>query len=314
MHYIYKIENKINKKIYIGQTINFKKRINEHKSGRKNTDIHKNQIIDKSIKKYGKNNFLYTIIDQAKSQDEADYKEKMYISKYDCLVPKGYNILKGGRSQQGAWNMKEVNMYDLDGNFLESFECARILSEKYPEYKEANIKDCCRKNTYYKNKIFRYSNKDYSNLDIKICKKSPRAKKVYQYDLQGNLIGEYSSLITASKKTNTSRTSISSCLSGKYQMANGFIWFYEKPKEKPEINKRKLPGNKGFTIIQKKQGKVINTFVSTVEAVEHLGLEKNKYKQLCKCINKNKEFYGFEWEKVKTVPSLKKEEGVTTIP
>ena len=84
------------------------------------------------------------------------------------------------------------------------------------------------------------------------------------------------------------------------------MWFYEKLNFNPKLDKRKLSGNKGFTIIQKKQGKIVATFVSTIEAVETLGLEKRKYKQLCKCINKNKEFYGYEWEKVKTVPSLQK--------
>lgn len=298
MHYIYKIKNKINNKIYIGQTIDYKKRINNH------INTSKNQIVDMAIKKYGKDNFTFIIIDKAENQKEADQKERYYIEKYDCIIPKGYNVLKGGRFQQGSWNMKEVNMYDLNGVFLESFECARVLSEKHVNYKEAGIKKSCRNNTYYKDKLFQYSNGDYSNLNIKISKKSHRCKKVYQYDLEGNFINEYQSLIEASEKTKTSRTGISSCINGSNQIANGFMWFDEKQKEKPKINRRRMSGNKGFTIIQKKEGKIVNTFVSTVEAVEKLGLEKSKYKQLCKCIKKNKQFYGFEWEKVKTVPSL----------
>ena len=303
MHYIYKIENKINHKVYIGQTINFKERMYQHKYLR--TDV-KPQMIDLAINKYGVDNFTYIIIDQADTPEEADIKEKQYIIEYDCLKPKGYNILKGGRYQRGAWNTKEVNMYDLKGIFLESFECARVLSEKYPKYQEETIKICCRKRAYYKDKIFRFSNGDYSNLGIEIKKKHHRSRKIYQYDLNGNLIGEYESLSIASKQTNTNRTSISSCLSGKYQVANNFMWFYEKQKDKPFIKERREFGNKGFTVIQKKDGKIINTYVSTVEAVKSLGLEKTKYKQLCKCISENKMFYGFEWEKVKTVPSLKK--------
>ena len=306
MYYIYKIQNKINNKIYIGQTVNFKKRINQHKNIRKNEKNSKNQIIDKAIQKYGKENFTYEIIDCANNQEEIDIKERTYIQKYDCIKPKGYNILIGGRSQQGSWNMKEVNMYDLNGNFLEKFECSRVLSEKYLKYKEQGIKKSCRTKTYYKDRIFRYSNGDYSNLNIKIIKESARAKKVFQYDLKGNFINEFKSVIDASKKTNTNRTSISLCLNGTYQIANGYMWFYEKLNFNPKLDKRKLSGNKGFTIIQKKQGKIVATFVSTIEAVETLGLEKRKYKQLCKCINKNKEFYGYEWEKVKTVPSLQK--------
>ena len=291
MHYIYKIENKINHKVYIGQTIDFKERMYQHKKMRKDT---KPQMIDLAINKYGVDNFTYIIIDQAETPEEADIKEKQYIIEYDCLKPKGYNILKGGRYQRGAWNTKEVNMYTLQGIFLESFECARVLSEKYPKYQEETIKICCRKENYYKDRLFRFSNGDYSNLDVEFKRQNPRCKKIYQYDLEGNLIGEYESLTIASKKTNTNRPSISSCLSGKYQVANNFMWFYEKQKDKPFIKERREFGNKGFTVIQKKDGKIINTYVSTVEAVKSLGLEKTKYKQLCKCISKNKMFYGFE--------------------
>ena len=57
MHVIYKITNKINNKIYIGQSINYEKRIKEHIYARKNEKKHLNQIIDIAIKKYGKENF-----------------------------------------------------------------------------------------------------------------------------------------------------------------------------------------------------------------------------------------------------------------
>ena len=57
-YYIYLIANKINNKQYIGQTVNFKKRIKEHSYGRNDN---KNSLIDRAIKKYGKNNFDFLI-------------------------------------------------------------------------------------------------------------------------------------------------------------------------------------------------------------------------------------------------------------
>ena len=106
--YIYKIQNKINNKIYIGQTINYDKRIDEHIYGRKNTKQHKEQVIDRAIKKYGKNNFSFEKIYTCSSQQEADEKEKKYIKIFNSLKPNGYNILEGGRYQQGSWNSKEI--------------------------------------------------------------------------------------------------------------------------------------------------------------------------------------------------------------
>ena len=61
---IYKFENKINGKVYIGQTIQkLSKRISSHKypSGNKYLPI------DSAIRKYGIENFSITIIDHANS-------------------------------------------------------------------------------------------------------------------------------------------------------------------------------------------------------------------------------------------------------
>lgn len=49
--YIYLIRSKINNKCYVGQTVNYEKRMKEHVYGRNNN---RNSIIDRAIKKYGK--------------------------------------------------------------------------------------------------------------------------------------------------------------------------------------------------------------------------------------------------------------------
>ena len=53
---------------------------------------------------------------------------------------------------------------------------------------------------------------------------NPLNIKVYQYDLNNNLIAEFYSFKEASIKTNVPRSSISRCVSGHIKHANNFIW------------------------------------------------------------------------------------------
>lgn len=59
-----------------------------------------------------------------------------------------------------------------------------------------------------------------------VLDKSPLAKKVAQYDKQGNLIRIWNSLKEASIETNTSYKSMSQCCCGRTKSSNNFIWEY----------------------------------------------------------------------------------------
>lgn len=80
---IYKIENKINKKIYIGQSSDIKERLNSHKMCREDSKI------DNAIKKYGKENFTFEIIELC-DYKELNRRENFYIKKFNS-VEEGYN-------------------------------------------------------------------------------------------------------------------------------------------------------------------------------------------------------------------------------
>lgn len=103
---IYKITNKVNGKIYIGQTTRgFNKRY--HCKGVGIERVYNYYIIMKryehynihllrSIEKYGFNAFdVIEIFDVAFSKNELDIKEKLYIEIFDC-IENGYNVTKGG--------------------------------------------------------------------------------------------------------------------------------------------------------------------------------------------------------------------------
>lgn len=86
--YIYKIRNKINDKIYVGQKISKEYVPDYYGSG---------IVIKKAVEKYGKDNFEISILDIAYSLDELNKKEESYIRELNSLVDYGnYNIALGG--------------------------------------------------------------------------------------------------------------------------------------------------------------------------------------------------------------------------
>lgn len=93
---IYKIQNKINGKIYIGQSTNIKIRWKDHKScGRNKGNRESHKPLYQAIYKYGLENFDFSIIEEC-SQKELNEKEIYWIKYYDCMVPNGYNLIPGG--------------------------------------------------------------------------------------------------------------------------------------------------------------------------------------------------------------------------
>lgn len=92
-YYIYKITNKINGKIYIGQhkvpliKENFRRYMG------------KGIAIQEAIKKYGKENFdkeILEYIDDDEKHELVSEREKFWIKEFNCISPNGYNISPGG--------------------------------------------------------------------------------------------------------------------------------------------------------------------------------------------------------------------------
>jgi group I intron endonuclease len=90
---IYKLTNKVNNKVYIGQTrSSIKKRFSQHCETRNKT------AIGLAIKKYGVDNFEYAILyENIETLEELNKKEIECISLYNSICPNGYNIEYGGK-------------------------------------------------------------------------------------------------------------------------------------------------------------------------------------------------------------------------
>lgn len=99
---IYKAVNLINNKIYIGQTINsLEYRQNQHHREAKYQKQNKrrNNYFHNAINKYGFDNFIFTKIDEANTQEELDKKERFWIAFYNSTDKNiGYNLDTGGIS------------------------------------------------------------------------------------------------------------------------------------------------------------------------------------------------------------------------
>lgn len=96
--YLYEIKNLINNKKYIGITIDYKRRFRQHCSKSKDS------VISKAIKKYGKENFSFTVLKDDLSIEEACDLEIKFIKEQNTLVPNGYNVSKGGTANVGTAN------------------------------------------------------------------------------------------------------------------------------------------------------------------------------------------------------------------
>ena len=135
MGFIYKITNKINGKVYIGQTITpIKNRMYKHYSQARNG---KNITgIDAAIKKYGKENFEVEQILECPNED-LDLQEKFYISKYNSFE-NGYNLTIGGQLSTTSLNLQPFFKLSKFKCFLIStpfaFNNLLIVSEQQLKY------------------------------------------------------------------------------------------------------------------------------------------------------------------------------------
>lgn len=99
---IYKASNKINGKIYIGQTCkSLDERFSNHLTNKKS-------LIGKALNKYGIESFEISVIDSALTREELYEKEKFWIKELNSLTPNGYNLTKGGDGVIGYIFSEEV--------------------------------------------------------------------------------------------------------------------------------------------------------------------------------------------------------------
>lgn len=165
---IYKITNKINNKVYVGQSINIYERFNQHKRNAFNEFTHTYDYpLYRAIRKYGLENFEFEVIEET-TIDLLTEEEQYWIAYYDSLNPqKGYNLVPAIDSKKGEncnWAkltnketdlikqlLKDTNllmseiasMFNVSGSCVEDINKGRRRKDSsydYPIRKEAGKK------------------------------------------------------------------------------------------------------------------------------------------------------------------------------
>jgi len=91
---VYKITNKINGMIYIGQTIQpLEDRIYDHFKLYSTCTY-----LSNAVSKYGKESFSVMIIGTYSNLEDLNLAEEYFISWYNTVVPNGYNLKSGGNN------------------------------------------------------------------------------------------------------------------------------------------------------------------------------------------------------------------------
>ncbi len=168
---IYKTTNNLNNKIYIGQTTKpLDERIKKH--------IKSNHTyFQLAINKYGKNNFIFEIIDKANNKAELDYLEKIWIRYHKSNKKEyGYNLTNGGeggvpndevRKKLSKRQIGKLNHSWKGGK--KAYICIickkKILDYKYRKYCS---RVCCIKGQVGKGNPF--YGKKHSNSTIEVLK------------------------------------------------------------------------------------------------------------------------------------------------
>ena len=103
---IYKIRNLLNSKVYIGQSLNINNRFRVHKFKSNKNQKHP---LYSSIRKYGIENFEFTILEEVPDVSKLDNKEQYwlnYYKSYNSLY--GYNLRTDCISNRGFKHTKET--------------------------------------------------------------------------------------------------------------------------------------------------------------------------------------------------------------
>lgn len=122
-------------------------------------------------------------------------------------ISRGINKAAKTRSQ-------EVSQWDLQGNFIQTYQSA-VVASKETNITTQNIYKCLKKERETAGNYYW----TYEGELPAVTK-----KQVYQYDKQGNLIQIFNSKAEAAKSLNLDSGSIAKVCQGKRKTCGGFIW------------------------------------------------------------------------------------------
>lgn len=273
MGYIYKIQNKINNKIYIGKTVNtIQERWLEHIDEANRQD---DTLLHKAIHKYGKEKFYVDEIEEC-SCDILNEKEIYYIALFHSHMSEGgYNMTYGG---EGTTKYSDKDILDLWVTGLRGYEIAERLGAN-PNTVSQRLKflveDSAARKRYFES----------------------RKKSVIQYDIYGEPIKIWDSASNAEISLNIAKGAISKCCNKIASIAGDYLWkFMEDDTPIEELQIRYAESNKCCSVnLIDDKGNVLQTFSSGKEAEIIMNLPRGKVSEVCNKKRPHTRGYKFEW-------------------
>lgn len=233
---IYKVTNKINGKVYIGQTIqSFKARKKDHINC---IERLAHIALYRALKKYGLDAFEWEQIEHASSKDELDAKEKSYIQSYRATNRRyGYNMTFGGEGGQHTEEVKKRISDSNKGRVKSDQERKNISSALKGKYTKEKASWWGRKHSDEEKKKIGDAQKGDKNHNYgkKASAETRRKKseaikgeKHWNHMKVVNLdTGEiYTSAREAFEKTGIDNSLIGKCCKDFRRSAGGFRWAY----------------------------------------------------------------------------------------
>ena len=273
MGYIYKVQNKVNNKVYIGKTVNtIRERWLEHIDEANRGD---NTLLHKAITKYGKDNFYVDEIENC-SCELLNTKEIHYIALFHSHMSEGgYNMTYGG---EGTTKYSDEDILELWASGLRACEISQQLGAN-PNTISQRLKflidDKAARQRYFES----------------------RKKAVIQYDIYGNPIRIWDCAAYAESTLGLSKGSVSRCCNKIRYSSGEFLWkFVNDDTAIEELQERYAESTSCCSVnLIDQYGKVLRTFQSGKEAELELDLPRGKVSEVCNKKRPHTKGYKFEW-------------------
>ena len=129
---IYKITNKVNGKVYIGQSINIKQRWRDHKKDAFwRNGLCYNYPLYRAIRKYGIENFSFEVLEECE-EIQLNEKEIYYISLYNATnVEIGYNQAAGGYDRTNHCKLSCDAVNKIIAKLKTSLDTTKVIAKEF---------------------------------------------------------------------------------------------------------------------------------------------------------------------------------------
>lgn len=230
---IYKITNTVNGKVYIGQSINIKRRIYAHFAHvdcKSYGDSHSPHF-HSAVRKYGKESFSWEVIEECE-KSILDDRERYWIAYYDSTNrEKGYNVMDGGNGRRHQNKEKPVVCIDIaTRKMLKRFDTLGDAARFAGADRVTGICRCCkhmRGGKTYMGYMWCYESEYYDGIydNTELIKPKP-SRPVVALDKAWNFIKEYSSAKEAGIALGCDHCNIRSVANLHRRTVAGFRWMW----------------------------------------------------------------------------------------